>query len=127
MRGRVAVAIMVVSLVLGVPVRAASLHPRLLKAAPAADSRSAEATKEVALTFNEPLDLALTRVTVLRGTSAVALQPLRLAPADDKTVLATATAPFPVGRYVVRWQVTGDDGHPVKGEYRFEIIAASGR
>jgi methionine-rich copper-binding protein CopC len=117
---------LLLTLSLAAPLSAAHAHPRLLKATPAADSRSAEAPRQVALTFNESLDLALTRVTLLHNGNAVRSDSLRLAADDDKTVvlsLGTALAP---GRYTVRWQVTGDDGHPVRGEFSFEVLARSG-
>jgi methionine-rich copper-binding protein CopC len=109
---------------LAAPLSAAHAHPRLLKATPAADSRSAEAPREVALTFNESLDLALTRVTLLRNGQAVRTDSLRLAANDDKTVMVPVSAALTPGRYTVRWQVTGDDGHPVRGEFTFEVLAA---
>ncbi len=112
------------ALALAVPASAAGLHPRLVKSTPAADSRSAEAPRQLSLTFNEPLDLALTRVTLQQGETAIRLDSLRLASGDDKTVLANLAGTLAPGRYTVRWQVTGDDGHPVRGTYNFEVLAA---
>lgn len=108
-----------------VPLSAAHAHPRLLKATPAADSRTAAAPRQIALTFNESLDLALTRVTLLRGESPIKLAPLQLLPQDDMTVVADIGTALAPGRYTVRWQVTGDDGHPVRGEFSFDVVAAS--
>ncbi|MBA3919879.1 MAG: hypothetical protein C0516_15050 [Gemmatimonas sp.] len=111
-------------LALAIPLSAASAHPRLLKSTPAADSRSAEAPREVALTFNESLDLALTRVTLHHGEMAIRLGVLQFAQGDDKTVTASIVGSLAPGRYTVRWQVTGDDGHPVRGTFTFEVLAA---
>lgn len=105
----------------------ASAHPRLVTASPAANSRLADAPREIALTFNESLDLALTRVTLLRGDSPVRLDSLQLAPGDGRTVLARIREGLVPGRYTVRWQVTGDDGHPVRGEFTFEVVARDPR
>jgi methionine-rich copper-binding protein CopC len=115
---------LLVALSLAVPLSAAHAHPRLLKATPAADSRTAEAPRQIALTFNESLDLALTRVTLLRGEIQVRPDSLHLATGDDKTVVATLGTALAPGRYTVRWQVTGDDGHPVRGEFSFEVLPA---
>lgn len=112
-----------VALSLAVPLEAAQAHPRLLKSTPAADSRSAEAPQSVALSFNESLDLALTRVSVLRGETSVSPDSLHLAVGDDKTVIASFNRALAPGRYTVRWQVTGDDGHPVRGQFSFEVLA----
>lgn len=106
------------------PVASAAAHPRLEKATPAAESRLAAPPKQLSLTFNESLDLALTRVTLVRGAETVRLDPLRLAAGDDKTVTASIPTVLAPGRYTVKWQVTGDDGHPVRGEFTFEVLAA---
>jgi copper resistance protein C len=117
---------LLVTLSLAAPLSAAHAHPRLLKATPAADSRSTEAPQQVALTFNEALDIALTRVTLLRGDAPVRVDSLRVAAGDEKTIVASLGAPLAPGRYTVRWQVTGSDGHPVRGTYSFEILASDG-
>jgi methionine-rich copper-binding protein CopC len=115
---------LLLALSLAAPLSAAHAHPRLLKATPAADSRTAEAPRQIALTFNESLDLALTRVTLLRGETQVRPDSLQLAVDDDKTVVASLGTTLAPGRYTVRWQVTGDDGHPVRGEFSFEVLPA---
>lgn len=115
---------LLLALSLAAPLSAAHAHPRLLKATPAADSRTAEAPRQIALTFNESLDLALTRVTLLRGETQVRPDSLQLAVDDDKTVVASFGTTLAPGRYTVRWQVTGDDGHPVRGEFSFEVLPA---
>lgn len=112
------------ALCLALPLSAAHAHPRLVKATPAADHRTSEAPRQLILTFNESLDLALTRVTVVRGGIPVALGALRLVPSDDKSIVATPSSVLTPGRYTVRWQVTGDDGHPVRGEFSFEVLPA---
>ncbi len=110
-----------VALSLAAPLSAAHAHPRLLKSTPAADSRSAEAPAEITLSFNESLDLALTRVTILRGETQVSPDSVYLAVGDDKTVVAALGSALAPGRYTVRWQVTGADGHPVRGQFSFEV------
>lgn len=110
-----------VALSLAVPLSAAQAHPRLLKATPAADSRT-EAPRQIALSFNEELDLALTRITVLHGDMQVRPDSVQLVVGDTKTVVATFGTALAPGRYTVRWQVSGDDGHPVRGEFSFDVI-----
>ena len=124
MRLPVRVLALILTVALALPLRAASAHPRLLKATPAAESRSAEAPRQIALTFNESLDLALTRVTVLRDGESLRPDSLHLANGDDKTVVASLGAALAPGRYTVRWQVTGDDSHPVRGEFTFVVLPA---
>lgn len=103
-------------------VAAAPLHPRLEKSTPAANSRLALPPAELSLTFNEAPELALTRLTLRRGDAAVALEALRVAEGDPRTVTAKPKAALAAGRYTLRWQVTGSDGHPVRGEFGFEVL-----
>jgi len=114
-----------VALSIAAPVSAARVHPRLVKSTPAADSRSAQAPLAVALSFNETLDLELTRVTILRGEAQVSPDSVHLAAGDNKTVVAVFGSALAAGRYTIRWQVTGADGHPVRGQFSFEILAPS--
>ena len=102
--------------------RDAAAHPRLLKAAPAADSRAAVAPKEIVLTFNEPLTLALSRITLLDAKQQViALDSLRAGPDDSNTLRVKVTGNLAPGRYTVKWQAAGADGHPMRGELTFVV------
>lgn len=98
-------------------------HPRLLRSTPAADSRVAEAPRQLTLTFNEAPDLALTRITLSRGETTLRTAALRHDAADAQTVVAGIVGELTPGRYTVRWQVTGEDGHPVRGSFSFDIAA----
>lgn len=108
------------------PPRDAAAHPRLLKAAPAADSRTAVAPREISLTFNEPLTLALSRITVTDAKQQViALDSLRAGPDDPKTLVAKVIGALAPGRYTVKWQAAGADGHPMRGELTFVLDPAT--
>lgn len=123
MRLRPAALLLALGLSLATPLQAARAHPRLVRATPSADSRVA-APRTLSLTFNESLDLALTRVTLLRGDRPIPLDSLRLATGDANTVVAGVSTTLAPGRYTVRWQVTGADGHPVRGTFEFEVQAS---
>ena len=105
------------------PLRSAEAHPRLVRAVPAADS-SVTAPRELALTFNEEVTAALSRITLTGADgAAIALDSLRVAAADGKTLMVRVRGPLAPGRYTVKWQVAGDDGHPVRGEFAFVVVA----
>lgn len=107
---------------LALPLHDAAAHPRLLKATPAADSRSSVAPTEIVLTFNEPLTLALSRITLTDATQRpIALDSLRNGHDDPKTLLAKVTGVLAPGRYTVKWQAAGADGHPMRGELTFVV------
>lgn len=111
-----------VLLALALPVHTASAHPRLLRAAPAAESHVTRAPREIALSFNEAVSVALSRLTLLDAAKrAVKLDSLRPAPRDAKTLTAKVLGALRPGRYSVKWQAGGADGHPMRGEYTFVV------
>ncbi len=111
-------------LALALPFRTAAAHPRLVRAAPAADTHVQTVPRALSLTFNEPLTIALSRLTLLDPAGQpVALDTLRSAPDDNKTLTAKILGTMPAGRYTVRWQAAGADGHPMRGEYTFVLDA----
>jgi copper transport protein len=111
-------------LALALPLRSAAAHPRLVRAAPAAGSHEQTMPRALSVTFNESLTLALSRLTLLDPAGQpVALDTLRFAPEDAKSLTAKILGATPAGRYTVKWQAAGADGHPMRGEYRFVLAA----
>lgn len=111
-------------LLLALPFRTAAAHPRLVRAAPAADAHVQTMPRALSLTFNEPLTIALSRLTLLDPAGQpVALDTVRFAPDDNKTLTAKILGTMPAGRYTVKWQAAGADGHPMRGEYTFVLDA----
>jgi copper transport protein len=111
-------------LALVLPFSSAAAHPRLVRSEPAAASHVQTMPRALALTFNEPLTIALSRLTLLDPAGQpVALDTLRFAPEDTKTLTAKILGTMPAGRYTVRWQAAGADGHPMRGEYTFVLDA----
>lgn len=111
-------------LALVLPFRSAAAHPRLVRAEPAAASHVQTMPRALALTFNEPLTIALSRLTLIDPAGqSVALDTLRFAPEDTKTLTAKILGTMPAGRYTVKWQAAGADGHPMRGEYTFVLDA----
>lgn len=109
-------------LALALPVHTASAHPRLLRAAPVAGSHVTGALRAISLSFNETVSVALSRLTLLDAAKhAVTLDSLRPAPGDAKTLTAKVLGVLRPGRYSVKWQAGGADGHPMRGEYTFVV------
>lgn len=106
------------------PFRSAAAHPRLVRAVPAAASHLQTMPRALSVTFNEPLTIALSRLTLLDPAGRpVALDTLRFAPEDTKSLTAKILGTMPAGRYTVKWQAAGADGHPMRGEYTFVLDA----
>ena len=111
-------------LALALPFRSAAAHPRLVRAVPAAESHVQGMPRALSLTFNEPLTIALSRLTLLDPAGqSVALDSLQFAPDDTKTLTAKILGTMPAGRYTVKWQAAGADGHPMRGQYTFVVDA----
>lgn len=98
-------------------------HGRLLRSTPTADSRMPAAPREVALTFSEPVELAVSRVQLL-GADGRAITLAKPALGDSgRTVRSGIPTTLAAGTYTVSWRVAGRDGHPVAGKFRFTVGA----
>ena len=98
-------------------------HGALRKSEPANGAVLHAAPRVIRLTFNEPPQLAFTRVELVGPDSErVALSPLRVAASDSTAVVvADVAGPLRAGRYRILWQITSADGHPVRGAVAFSI------
>lgn len=96
-------------------------HGTLRSATPGDGAQLLVAPRELRLTFSEPVESAVARLTLTGPDGDVALAPLGLHPDSATVLIAAIRGPLVVGTYTVRWQVVGADGHPVRGEYSFVI------
>lgn len=100
-------------------------HGKLLRSTPTANGRVPAAPREVTLTFNEPVELAVSRVQLLGADGrAITLAKPVLAEAG-RTVRAGIPTTLAAGTYTVSWRVAGRDGHPVAGKFRFTVGAGA--
>lgn len=100
---------------------AAAAHQQLLRATPGKGDHLSAAPVQLRLVFNEPVELAVSRMRLTGPLGDIALAELML-DADSSTVLiARVSGTLVAGTYTVTWQVVGSDGHPVRGEYTFTI------
>lgn len=101
------------------PSRAAA-HDVLVGTSPAAGATVAVAPDSVQLTFSEPVLTVgeAIRVTGPGGQVQVGAPQIRGAR------ISQALRPgAPTGRYLVRWQVASNDGHPVAGQLAYTVRA----
>lgn len=97
----------------------ASAHTDLVDADPAIDSSSDQAVSAVRLTFNDSVLPDLTEIVVRdeAGNDHAAGRPGVLGPEVSVPVTGLDTA----GTYTVGYRVVAADGHPIVGEYTFEV------
>ncbi|MGB3828700.1 MAG: copper resistance CopC family protein [Ornithinimicrobium sp.] len=116
--GAIAVTVVVT---VGGPLGPASAHDELTGTEPADGVEVADAPAEVRLQFGA----AVAQV----GTVVTVTGPLGEVSDGEPTVAGTAvTQPLvqdvPPGDYAVLWRVTSQDGHPISGEFDYQIASA---
>ena len=97
----------------------ASAHAILAQSTPHHAGRLGAGVQTLTLRFNSRLDLARSRLTLLRPDKSAEV--LALLPGSDD-VLSASVALAP-GAHVVRWQVLALDGHITRGEVPFTVTA----
>jgi copper transport protein len=114
-------ALAVAGIALAATAPAASAHATLLFTSPAADSAVPVSPETVTLTFNEPVTLVGTPVT-LAGPAG---HKITLGPARESggrsVVTVAVTSRLPDGVYTVSWQVISADGDVVGSQYKFAV------
>lgn len=101
----------------------ASAHDELVSSDPAADATVSALPAEIALTFSGLVSTEAganeIAVTDASGTSLV-----DGAPTVDDTVVTQKLTGEASGAITVIWKVVSSDGHPVSGQYSFEVTGA---
>lgn len=101
-------------------------HGTLRSSVPAADARLATPPTVLRLTFIEAPELAVTTVRLVGPDGRmVPLGPISRAPRNPATITSAIPGRLAAGQYAVRWQITGADGHPVRGQFAFVVGAAA--
>jgi len=95
-------------------------HNSLKKSLPA-DKSTVTAPKEIRLWFAEKPEPNLSSITLLTADStAVATSKVRKTD-DPLSIAVDVTGAMAPGGYIVRWRTAGDDGHVIRGSYRFTV------
>jgi methionine-rich copper-binding protein CopC len=107
----------------------AAFHAHLVRAEPAVNDTIATTPKSVRLWFSEPLELALSRVRIVRiGGDTVKTGSLRHEGSANTTASLDFSGPVTTpGTYVVTYHVVARDGHPTTGSYNFVLKGAGAK
>ncbi len=118
-----AVAAVVTALGVLLPAMPASAHAVLVRTDPVAGTIVDQPPRQVTLTFSEPVDIGLGRVSMLApdGTNVVEGRPT----VRGAQVVAPLRPGLGRGTYLVSYRVVSADGHPIAGGYTFSIQAPS--
>lgn len=99
-----------------------ALHGALRRSAPAKGAKLQRVPRELRLTFTEPVERAVARLTLLNPAGQpVPLGTVDVPPDSAAQLVAAINGGMTAGRYTVHWQIAGADGHPVRGEFTFDV------
>jgi methionine-rich copper-binding protein CopC len=98
------------------------VHNHLVKSVPNSGETLTAAPREIKLWFAEKPEVAFTSVTLMKGDST-RIATIRATGTDDSMAVAIPLdkTPLPAGDYLVGWRTASDDGHAVRGVFRFSI------
>lgn len=91
-------------------------HSALVSSNPKAGATVKGALSEIILTFNTEIEKG-SRLTLLHNGQTTKPH----VTVQGNQLVATFSSPLTEGRYTVRWEIIGADGHQVSGEYSFTV------
>ena len=101
---------------------AASAHPKLVTANPAANAVITSSPKELRFSFNEDLVPKFSGAEVKdQKGQKVEVGTAAADPADKKQLIVPLAKPLAAGTYKVEWHAVAADTHRVQGSYSFTV------
>lgn len=112
---------MVVASLIFVPITAFA-HARLKGSSPSAGAHLNAVPREIRLDFSEVPELTFTKVELVNASGQrVLLGAVTYAADSKRSVVVSVQGAMAGGDYTVLWQVAGDDGHPVRDQFKFVV------
>jgi copper transport protein len=97
------------------------LHTALRRSEPSKEAELATPPTRIALWFTAKPQLPFSRILLIGPAGAVSLD--RLVADTGNGLYARITSAVGPGRYTVQWQAGSADGHPIRGEFGFVVLA----
>jgi methionine-rich copper-binding protein CopC len=94
-------------------------HMKATKMEPAADSTLSDPPTKIQVWFTQAPDPKVSKLDLEGAGGAVKLTGFQVT--GDKAIAANVDGALTDGKYTVRWQSAGDDGHVQKGGYAFTV------
>jgi methionine-rich copper-binding protein CopC len=98
-------------------------HMKATKMEPAANSSVTTPPARVQVWFTQAPDPKVSKLELAGPAGAVKLTGFQIT--KERSIVAGVDGTLTDGRYTVRWQAAGEDGHIQKGEYAFTVKRAS--
>lgn len=99
----------------------AEAHALLVKAEPARRAALVQAPHELKLWFNEEIEPAYTKLTLLDAAGKPVTDAKFVVPADNRKLMVLALPALDPGKYTVKFRVLSVDGHVVESAYDFVL------
>lgn len=99
----------------------AQAHALLVKAEPARRAVLTQAPKQVKLWFNEQIEPAYTRLSVVDATDKPVTAEKFTVPEKEPKLMVLPLPELKPGKYMVKFRVLSVDGHVVESSYDFEL------
>lgn len=94
-----------------------SAHTELTSSNPVSGQVVKQDLKEIVLTYEGEIESLSTMIVVKDGKDI----PFVSVEAKDNQMVGTLSAPLDNGSYTIKWNVAGEDGHPITGEIPFTV------
>lgn len=99
----------------------AAAHAHLKNSMPTADATVAESPKEIALTFNEPVDATFSKISLIGADGKEMHIAKAIVDEKNSSILRSELPTLAKGKYVVKWAAVSHDGHRRTGDFAFTV------
>ena len=102
---------------------AVSAHMAYSKSVPAQNATVSKSPSELQVWFTQDPEPAVSRLSLQGPTGEISLG--KTIVDKDRSIAASVENSLSPGSYIVSWRAAGDDGHVLRGEFSFTVLAAN--
>lgn len=102
---------------------AAYAHFKVAKTEPADGAVVDRPVRDLRVWFSQEPDVALSKLELHGPSGEMQVQGVHTM--GEKDLMGSVVGTMPDGEYTAKWQAAGDDGHVLKGEWKFTVKRAA--
>ncbi len=99
----------------------AERHLTMIDSRPVAETTVSTIPDTIQLWFSQDLEPTINRIALEGPTGEVKLGKTEPAAGDGSSMMVPVAETLSDGTYTVSWRAAGNDGHPVRGRFRFNV------
>ncbi|MFK9119554.1 copper resistance protein CopC [Peribacillus frigoritolerans] len=99
-----------------------SAHTGLEKSSPSNGDTITEEIQEITMEFETGLETGSSFTLLLDGEKEIPVSDIKV---DGNKLTGASNEPLENGKYTVKWNIIGEDGHIIDGEYGFTVAKAN--